>query len=65
MLLTCRTALHKALYWGHVHIGAILLTHGASTSVLDRKVCSAPTHDLIVGTYSPQRLMQRPRLGPA
>eukprot|EP00892_Ulva_mutabilis_P000327 jgi/Ulvmu1/10295/UM060_0097.1 len=31
------TPLHKALYWGHVHIAAILLTNSASTTVLDRK----------------------------
>ena len=32
-----RTPLHKALYWGHVQLAAVLLAHNASTYVPDDK----------------------------
>jgi hypothetical protein len=34
----CRTALHKALYCGHLQIAALLLQHNAGTYVQDYKV---------------------------
>lgn len=35
---SCRTPLHKALYWGHIQIAALLLEQSASTYVQDAKV---------------------------
>lgn len=34
----CRTALHRALYFGHFRCAAVLLEAGASLTVLDHKV---------------------------
>ena len=34
----CRTALHRALYFGHFRCAAVLLEAGASLTILDYKV---------------------------
>ena len=34
----CRTALHRALYWGHLQAAALLLEAGAQLSIQDQQV---------------------------
>ena len=36
----CRTALHRALYWGHLQAAALLLEAGAQLSIQDHQVLS-------------------------
>ena len=37
-VLSCRTSLHRALYWGHLQAAALLLDAGAQLSIQDDKV---------------------------
>jgi ankyrin repeat protein len=38
MIWMCRTALHRALYWGHLAAAALLLEAGAQLHIHDLKV---------------------------
>jgi ankyrin repeat protein len=54
-VVRCRTALHKALYWGHIQIAALLLQKQASTYIQDYKACPTSKGKVFVACDVPTR----------